>query len=246
MFHLVSSFKNFYFFLSAHRMHFARNLFSMLSFLLSLVSAKSLFGDCRGKIDVAPAFVHLDVINFGKTIKTMDMPGIKADANYLIYKGICIKPGLLYANNRGSLLTTGAGLGIALPYKRWCVTPAIGANYTQVRTSIPIDLGDFKLKAREKFRSWSPYASIEVFYRIAKRWRIGAQFQYAWSRSHTTIEGFGSDKSNAKGPSYSILLERDFCDHWSLNFGAAYNLSLTKEKHGIRGYGFKLGLARWF
>jgi hypothetical protein len=219
---------------------------SLLSFILSLFASKYLFSDCRGKVDVAPAFVHLDILNFGKTVKTMDLPAIKADANYLIYKGLCIKPGVLYGSNRGRLFTGGLGLGFALPYKRWCFTPSIGANYTAVKTQIPIDFGGIKFKACEKFHSWSPYISLEVFYRIMKNWRAGFQVQYAWSRSHTTIKGLGSDKSNAKGPSYALVIERDFCEHWSLNLGAAYNISLTREKHGLRGYGMKLGLARWF
>lgn len=219
---------------------------SFLSFLLTLFASKYLLGDCRGKVDVAPAYVHLDVLNFGKTVKTMDMPAVKVDSNYLIYKGLCIKPGFLYGYNRGSLLTAGAGLGYSIPIKSWCFTPAIGVNYTQVKTTIPLDFGGLKIKASEKFRSWSPYIALEVFYKIVEGWRIGVQVQYAWSRSHTTIKDFGSDKSNAKGPNYSLLIERDFCEHWSLNLGFAYNVSLTREKHGLRGYGTKLGLARWF
>lgn len=223
-----------------------QKLFSLISFILSLFASKYLVGDCRGKLDIAPTFVHLDVLNFGKTVKTMDLPAVKVDANAIIYKGLCIRPGFLYGNNRGCLLTTGAGLGYVIPLKRWCFTPSIGANYTYVRTKIPIELMGFKFKVQEKFRSWSPYLSIEVFYKISKEWRTGLLFQYAWSRSHTTIKKYGSDKSNAKGPSYAFILERDFNEQWSLNLGFAYNTSLTREKHGIRGYGMKLGLAYWF
>lgn len=223
-----------------------RKILSLVSFVLSLFASKYLFSDCRGKVDIGPAFVHLDVLSFGKTVKTMDLPAVKADVNYLIYKGLCIKPTLLYGSNRGSLLTTSLGLGYAIPYKSWCFTPTFGIYYTKVKTTIPIDFFEFKVKAKEKFSSWSPYLSIEIFYTIAKNWRTGFQFQYAWSRSHTKISNFGSDKSNAKGPSYSWVIERDFNEHWSLNFGAAYNVSLTHEKHGLRGYGAKIGIAHWF
>ncbi len=223
-----------------------KKLFSIISFLLSLVASKYLFSDCRGKVDIAPAFVHLDVLNFGKTVKTMDIPALKIDSNYLIYKGLCIKPGFLYGSNRGSLLTAGMGLGFFIPINAWCVTPSIGVNYTQLKTKIPLVLTEVKFLAQEKFRSWSPYIAMEIFYKVIKGLRIGVQVQYAWSRSHVTIKNIGSDKSNAKGPSYAMLLERDFCEHWSLNLGVAYNISLTREKHGLRGYGMKLGVARWF
>lgn len=220
-------------------------IFSLVSFILSIFASKYLFGDCRGKTDIGPAYVHLDVLNFGKTVKTMDMAAIKVDSNYLIHKGLCIKPGVLYGSNRGSLLTVSMGLGYALPYKRWCFTPSAGVFFTKVKTTVPIEFFGFKVKAKEQFTSWSSYLSFEIFYTIAKNWRTGFQYQYAWSRSHTTIKGFGSDKTNAKGPSYAWILERDLSDHWSINFGAAYNVSLTREKHGLRGYGAKLGIAYW-
>ncbi|MBS4170608.1 hypothetical protein [Neochlamydia sp. AcF95] len=225
-----------------------KNLFLLLSFFLSIVTFPCLQGDCRGKIDVAPTFVHLDIVNFGNTVKTMDLPAIKIDANALVYKGLCIRPGFMYGSNRGTLLTTGCGLGFTIPTKRWCFTPAVGANYTQLKTKIPLKISDFKLIAKEKFRSWSPYISIEVFYRIAKGCRAGLMVQYAWSRSHTTIKSIGTDKSksNAKGPSYALLIEKDLHEQWSLNLGFAYNISLTREKHGLRGYGMKAGLAYWF
>ena len=219
---------------------------SIVSFILSIFASKYLFGDCRGKFEVAPTFAHLDILNFGKTVKTMDLPAIKADGNILLYKGLCIRPGFMYGSNRGSLLTTGCGLGFAIPYKKWCFTPSVGVAYTQLKTHIPIDFFGFKLKVREKFHSWSPYISLEIFYRITKCWRTGIMVQYAWSRSKTTIENFGSDKSNAKGPNYAFLIERDLNEHWSINLGFAYNISLTREKHGIRGYGMKMGLAYWF
>lgn len=223
-----------------------KKFISLISFFISLFAVKYGFSDCRGKIDIAPAFVHLDVLNFGKTVKTMDLAAIKIDANALIYKGLCIRPGFIYGSNRGTFLSTGCGLGYVIPIKRWCFTPSFGANYTEVHTKIPIDFFGVKLKVKEKFSSWSPYLSLEVFYRIVKGWRTGILFQYAWSRSHTTIKDFGSDKTNAKGPSYAFILERDFNDNWSLNLGLAYNISLTREKHGLRGYGAKLGLAYWF
>ena len=56
----------------------------------------------------------------------------------------------------------------------------------------------------------------------------------------------GTTKSKPKGSNYGVMIEHDLNDRWSINLGGAYNTSLTKEKHGIRGYGGRLGCAYWF
>lgn len=107
-----------------------------------------------------------------------------------------------------------------------------------------------KLETRETFRSKGPFLGIEASLKFCPRWRIIGYFQYSWSNTKTNldIENFAKilAKSSSKGPSYSAMIEHDLNDCWSINFGAAYNISLSKEKHGLRGYGCKLGIAYWF
>ncbi len=71
-------------------------------------------------------------------------------------------------------------------------------------------------------------------------------YQYVWSRTITRIKGFKDTKSSPKGSNYSVMIESDINEKWSVNLGAAYNTSLTKEKHGLRGYGVRWGFAYWF
>jgi outer membrane scaffolding protein for murein synthesis (MipA/OmpV family) len=98
----------------------------------------------------------------------------------------------------------------------------------------------------EKFRSISPYLSIEGSYTFTKGWRVVGTIQYSYSRTHTIVKPLVDDKSHSEGFSYSAMIEHDLTQQWSVNLGGAYNLSLTKEKHGMRIWGFKLGIARWF
>jgi hypothetical protein len=227
-----------------------KHLFFLLSLTLlhlSLLSAEC----CRGKVDFAPAFVHIDVLESGHTVSRMDMLAFKTDATILIKKGygFCVKPTLLCGTtgrSHGDLISGGVGLGHCTPINdKLTVTPSFGVIFTQIRTrtSIPF-LGLHHLK--EKFRSTSPYLGLDVTYTFLPCWRICAMYQYAWSHTHTKITGIGSDKSRSDGPNYGIMLEHDLRDNLSVQLGAAYNITLSKEKHGLRGTGVKAGIAYWF
>jgi len=211
----------------------------------TLLPGFSFADHCGGKIDVGPVFVHVDVLESGRTIKKLDMGGLRADATFMIKEGsgFCIKPNVLYAQGHGELITASLGFGHVTPITdKLCITPHAGGAWTNLRTSVTL----MKiLHAKERFRSTAPYAAIDLTYKICDGWRVGASYLYSWSRTHTRIQNIGKFKGNSSGPSISALIEHDFNDYWSMHFGGAYNSSLDREKHGIRGYGFKLGVARW-
>lgn len=222
-------------------------LFHQSSIEATLVAAKEIAPKaCQGKVDFAPAYVHIDILEHQKTVKRMDLLAFKADATIVINNGFCLKPTILAGTGHGAIFSGGLGIGHCIPItNRITLTPYVGCTYTHLRTTIDIPMLALK-DLKERFRSISPYVSLEATIKIAEGWRICGVVQYAWSRTHTTIKHLLSDKSNAKGPNYALLLEHDLNDKWSVNIGAAYNISLTKEKHGLRGAGVKLGLARWF
>lgn len=220
--------------------------------LLSIFAATFLQAECcRGKVDIAPAFVHIDVLESGHTVSRMDMLAVKGDATILIKEGygFCIKPTILAGTTgrrHGDLFSAGIGLGHCTPIcENVTLTPSFGIIYTQIRTRTNIPaLGLHHLK--EKFRSWSPYLGIDLTYTFRPCWRICFMYQYAWSRTHTTIEDLVKDKSRSDGPNYGVMLEHDLRENLSVQLGAAYNITLSKEKHGLRGVGVKFGLAYWF
>jgi long-subunit fatty acid transport protein len=79
---------------------------------------------------------------------------------------------------------------------------------------------------------------------------VMATYQYAWSRTHTKLthehNKLVSEKSHSCGPNYTLGVEYYVDDHWAINCGIGYNISLSKEKHGLRGKGAKLGVAYYF
>lgn len=206
------------------------------------------FSEIWGKVDLAPAYVHLDVLNFNRIVRKLDMVAVKGDATIIVKDGFCLKPTVMYAANQGDLFSAGIALGHCFPIAdKWILTPTIGYTYTSMRTFLKFDspkhiFGAFK----ERFRSYSPTVGIEINYRILPCLRATGQLQYAWSKTHTHIQQIVKARGHARGPLFAALLEYDICEKVSANIGAAYNLSLSKEKHGIRGYGAKAGFAYWF
>lgn len=212
----------------------------------ALFLSTTLLADSKAKIDAGPAFVHLDILESGKTIDRMDMPAIRADASYMFENGIALKPTVLYGSNKGSLFTIGASIGQYIPLNdEWSFLPNVGIAYGYVRTSV--DFPVFGLHGlKERFRSISPFLGLDAYYAINPTFRVCGSFQYSWSRTHTEIQHLGKSKSHCQGPNYSLLVEKDINPSWSINIGMGYNISLTKEKHGLRGTGIKLGLAHWY
>lgn len=230
-------------------LHFFKNknlLLLSLSLIISSMADLSLEAACSSKIDAGPAWVHIDVLESNHTIKKIDMPAIKADSTFLLWKGICLKPAFLYGRINDSETFSGScGLGHYIPItSTFSITPCIGCTYTQFKTTL--DLNPFFLDVKERFRSVSPYASLEASYCFMPGWRVCGIFQYVISRTHTTIKGFGTTKSHPKGPNYALVLEHDINANWSINIAGAYNISLTKEKHGLRAYGARIAAAYWF
>lgn len=223
-----------------------------LNFFLTLFALiiPKINAEFNGKIDAGPTYLHIDVLESNHTIKKINMPAIKTDGLYLVWNGICLKPTILYAGKGNTqIISGGCGIGQYIPIGEKCsITPSLGCGFTQFKTTIhnyPAFPGVF-LDLKERFRSVSPYAAIDASYCFCKGWRIVGAYQYVWSRTHTKIKGFDNTKSSPKGSNYSCMIECDLNDCWSVSLGAAYNSSLTKEKHGLRGYGARLALAFWF
>lgn len=207
--------------------------------------------DCRGKIDIGPALVRIDVLENRKTVERIDMLAIRGDANILILGdcGFALKPSFIYGRGKhhGELASGALGLGYCFPVcEGLTVTPSAGCTFTDLTSHIDIPAYFLKDITRS-FSSVAPYLALEVTYRICPGWRVSGMVQYAWSRTHTRIKKLHiNDKSRSQGPNIAGMIEHDINDKWSVNLGAAYNISLTREKHGLRAVGVKLGVVYWF
>ncbi len=218
--------------------------------VLLLSFAPSLYGNehpCGGKADLGVTFMRLELLEYGKRrIKKMDMVGMKGDVTWIIYRGWCLKPMFLLGWGEGELSSVGLGFGRCLPLtENFTILPSVGYTYTHLKTELDIPaLGLSDLK--NKFDATAPYIGLEAIYSFWKVWRVSGQVQYGWSHSKTKLQYFPSYKDKTRGPNYGLQLERDLNGNWSLNLGLGYNITLSKEKQGLRGKGMKLGLAYWF
>lgn len=223
----------------------------------SLVAAP-LMGDCCegsgpkvcGKIDVGPAYVHIDLLQNGVTNEKMDIPAVRVDACYAIWRGVVIKPNFTYGYNNEELIMTGCGIGHIIPiYDCFKLTPVVGFNYSYLDTKTDIPFDDTK----RSFQSYGGYIGIEGTYSLTKSLRLYATYQYVWTHNITSYK-FPSPfsaasvrlKEHSSGSAISAMIEQDLNKYWSVNLAGAYNNSMSKEKNGMRAYGVKLGIARWF
>jgi hypothetical protein len=230
-------------------MRFKHYIYTILSFILPITA----YADhCGGKVDFGPVYVHLDVLHSGHTIKKLDLAGFKLNGTIMLKtgSGFCIKPDVIYAQGHGELFAGSFGFGHVTPINdKFCVTPTIGVTLTNLRTSISPRIPQLnfqRVHLKERFRSLAPFIGLDMHYNIYEGYRICGSIQYAWSHTHTRIQKEGKFKGDSQGASYAVMLEKDLSKEWSVHIGAAYNLALSHEKHGLRGYGFKLGIARWF
>lgn len=227
--------------------NFLITAFAITSFFM--VTESKAQGECLGKVELAPAYIHIDVIESRNTIKELDMAGVRADMSYVFDGGWIIKPSAMYGKEKdGEITNFGIGFGRCIPiHKKWIITPTAGVAFTNMGTSLHFDLGAMgEVHFRERFKGVAPYLGMEVIYNISPCWRICANAQYAWSHTETEIKHYFTYESNSQGPSYALLVEYDISKCWSVNIGGAYNESYSKEKSGIRARGGKIGLVRWF
>lgn len=206
--------------------------------------------ECKGRIDAGPAYANIDMLESGHTRRTLNLPAVKIDASLMVYKGFSLKPSFLIAWGKAHLNGSGIGIGHCFPLEDYIgqkitITPSIGVNETRFKSRINFpDFGLFHLRERFVSRGW--YLAVDASWTFCEKWRIYTFFQYAWSRVHTKIRPIIKSKDNCKGPNYAISLERDINQNFSVCLSAGYNISLSKEKHGLRGKGIKLGLVYWY
>lgn len=199
----------------------------------------------NGKVDIAAAIIDVDILQSGKTTETLHMWGSKGEATLVAFGGWFLKPGYIAAGGDGTLYSFSIGVGHFYPYKDFIFMPSVGVTFTHLKNKVDLEqIQQFDLT--QKFHSTSPYVGIEVCYKLTSKWTLMGLYQYAWSKTHTTIKPFVSDKSHSDGPNYGLGVDYSLTPNWSITFGVGYNITLSHEKHGLRGKGAKLGIAYYF
>jgi len=226
-----------------------------LKALLMLLAAmaiwtKPLSGEIKGRVDVGPAYIQVDVLQSGRTTHTRHLWAARGDATIVFWKGIFLKPTATWGEGDARLAVGGIGIGQVIPvYEGLLLMPSVGVVWSYFHTKIDVEVPGLPLfeDLTEKFRSRSPYIALEFSYQINAKWTLMGTYQYAWSQTHTDIKPLVSDdKSHSCGPNYSLAIDYSINKSWSATLGVGYNITLSKEKHGLRGSGVKLGVAYYF
>lgn len=218
----------------------------ILALFLTCLSTTSLQGALRGKADLGPTYVHIDILENGKTVDRKDMGGVKGDLTLLIHQGLYVKPSFILAWNKGKLASGSLAMGYYIPVKSYLkFMPHAGVTFGYLSTKVDIALLNLQDK-KERFRSISPFLGMEICFTYAEKWTFTGIYQFAWSRTHTKIKSVLSDKGRSCGSNYSFGIEYSITDQWAVNAGIGFNESLSKEKHGIRAKGAKIGLGYYF
>lgn len=226
-------------------------LFGMMSLTVGL-EAK-----VRGRAEIAPLYMHIDVIQDGQTNQRIDMYGTRTDATILPFegKGICLKPFYFGGWGNGSNLQSyGLGLGHYTPLNdRLTLIPLVGVGRSHLHTHLDVpQLSLYNLK--ERFRSYSFNIGTEVVYKLNKCLYFTLVYQYAWARTKTFIgtpaqfQAFVPPvtRGESAGSNFAVLLDYYIKECLAISAGYGQNNSLSKERHGLKGMGVKLGIAYLF
>lgn len=201
------------------------------------------------KVDIGPAYVHMDVLESGVTVHHMDMAAVRLDATFVFCGGFTFKPMLMAARGEGELYTASAALGYSVPLATWfAMTPQAGIGYSYLNTKFERNIFGLSLLTEHTYKSYSPFAGIDLIFILGSGWRAGGSILYAWANTRTDLTELGQKniRSESQGFAYAASIEKDITDNLSISLSGGYNNTLSKEKHGLRGYGAKLGLAYWF
>lgn len=223
-----------------------QHLIFRLAMLCLSLSVGSAFGEIHGRVDIGPALIDIDILESGKTKETLHMKGVKGDATIFVYEGLCIKPGFIWGSSHGELTGASIAIGYYIPIiEKLKIVPNVGITWSYLHTRIDFEeMGLSNLK--ERFRSESPFIGMDICYSITDKLTLMGVYQYAWCHTHTKIKPIVSETSHSCGPNYALSLDYSLTKNWSITAGIGYNITLSKEKHGLRGKGAKLGVAYYF
>lgn len=233
----------------------------MKKIFITLAIAISLFHSVdarvRGRVEAAPLYLHIGVVQSGQTTQRIDMYGGRLDATILPFEGygVCLKPfGFGGWGNGSDIYSYGLGLGHYTPISdRITLIPVVGVSRTHMETQLDVPaLALYNLSQR--FRSYSFYVGGEAVYKLTPCFYVTGIYQYGWANTKTLIdtpspfEAFVPrvSRGESQGSNFAFVFDYYFKECISASLGIGYNNSLSKERHGIKGYGIKLGAAYTF
>ncbi|GAB4237376.1 MAG: hypothetical protein Tsb0021_17210 [Chlamydiales bacterium] len=216
-------------------------LLTCLSYMITLPSEAAV----KGRVEAAPIYLHLRTIFSGQTNKEVDLYGGRADATLIPIEnnGFCIKPFLFGGAGKDSdLISYGCGIGYFFPVKNFYLIPTVGISRTRFDIPFVSTIGNLD----QKFRSVSYNVGGEIIYKWNECLYFTGVYQYGFAHTTTDIELLGRSTGHSQGSNYAAVIDYYIRECAALSLGFGYNTSLSRERHGLKGYGLKFGLAYLF
>lgn len=201
------------------------------------------YAEMHGKIDGGIVGLNVTLLEHGHKVKTLSMIGISSNATILVCDGWCIKPKVVVASGDGDLWNLGSGIGYFLPVSDYLnITPNVGVAYSSIETHRDLPgLPD----ADEIYNAWNPWVGFDIGVNLTPVWTVSLMYQYAWSSCKTQIGPFRS-KTESRGSNYAVQTDYYFRNDWSVNLAVGSYDSQSKELHGTKTKGIRLGVGYFF
>lgn len=209
----------------------------------------------RGRADVSFLGMTISHLANNKTVNKSNIFGTRVDATIVPFEGygIAFKPMAAYATGEGDLVQGGIQIAHYTPIND-CITlvPGIGYTYSDFRSKIKIPISPVdSLNIDQKVDSNVIFCACDVYYTINEQWMLTGVFQYGWARSHSKIhsdvlEIYDVEKGSSDGPSIAGMVDYYITKSWSINGAVGYSKTLSKERHGLKAFGYKVGLGYLF
>lgn len=220
-----------------------------------LLTATSVFAKVQGKVDVGPVWLNVDMLHHNKPVNELDMKGARADGFLVVYSGFFLKPFVMAATGNGDLFSGGMSAGFYFPVGKWGILPQAGWSYTHLDTGVDILLDHpnlpqpMLLNADQTFEAHTPSLGLDVTFHPVEQWLFAVGVQYGWSQGCTVTKtplGEAKYEAESRGFNYTAQMDYYFRKNWSANLGFAYNTSKSRERHGMKGHGIRLGFGHTF
>jgi hypothetical protein len=217
----------------------------------------------RGKLELGPAYMHIDMLSDGVIRNKLDLYGMQANASVIVWKGATFKLGGIYGRNDGQVnsLSFAAGWTIPLEVYGWkfYITPNGGYTIGYLRGNTDLDARFIPLngiRVKQAFHNKTPFVGIDITSVISEKWTTTTVIQYGWTRSKVTwdnpaVMGVSMIPANgqtteSRGFNLGSVVDYWVTENWSINLAVGTQHSRGKEKDATKAFGGRIGVGYYF
>ncbi len=211
----------------------------------------------HGKLELGPAYMHVEFLQNGVKMNSLDLYGLQGNASIITWKGLTFKVGGLYGRNDGVTASLSGAVGWTIPVEikdwKFYITPNAGYTWGYLRstsTGAAIDTTLAGLVGRQGFHNSTPFVATDISFSVTEKITHTTSIQYAWTRSKVTYDGtgfaFAFPKTESRGLNLSSVTDYWFTENYSLNLAVGVQKSQSKEKTASRAWGARIGAGYYF